>query len=544
MVTGWIRGFTAAGGSRRLHAAVGLAALVVAFAPAAAGGVARAGGARAGAAQSWPVAGQNVANTRDQAAESLISAANAGQLKKKWSLTTAGDVTATPTMMNSVLYFPDMGGMLWAVGSAGKVIWSHTVASYTGIAGDISRDSPAIDGNELITGDGFHLNKLNAGAHVFAVNRTTGALLWSVQVDTHPASLITGSPTVYNGVVYVGVSSYSESDSALCCTFRGAVVALSAATGQILWKTYTVPSDNNGSDSNLPGYYSGASVWGSAPVVDPATGLLYVATGNNYSVPAGTCQNPRQKNCQLPVADDYFDSILALQLSTGAVAWDYHTVTADASNDSCKSGCGPDDDFASSPNLITTTNPVTGTSEQLIGAGQKGGFYWALDPATGTLVWHTKIGPGGPGGGIFWGSATDGTNIYSAQADSKRKPYTLQGSGPFAGQTITGGSWTAMNAATGAILWQTPDPQSAADTGYVSVANGVVYADSNASTGTNMYALDASTGAILWSFASGGEVRSGAAIVGAKVYWGSGYQGGHNNKLYAFGLPAGSRHGR
>jgi polyvinyl alcohol dehydrogenase (cytochrome) len=95
-----------------------------------------------------------------------------------------------------------------------------------------------------------------------------------------------------------------------------------------------------------------------------------------------------------------------------------------------------------------------------------------------------------------------------------------------------------MNAATGAILWQTPDPQSASDTGYVSVANGVVYADSNASTGTNMYALDASTGAILWSFASGGEVRSGAAIVGAKVYWGSGYRGGHNNKLYAFGLPA------
>ena len=89
-----------------------------------------------------------------------------------------------------------------------------------------------------------------------------------------------------------------------------------------------------------------------------------------------------------------------------------------------------------------------------------------------------------------------------------------------------------------------PHPQSAPDTGYVSVANGVIYADSNASRGTNMYALDAGTGAILWSFASGGEVRSGAAIVGAKVYWGSGYQGGHNNKLYAFGLPAGSRHGR
>ena len=59
---------------------------------------------------------------------------------------------------------------------------------------------------------------------------------------------------------------------------------------------------------------------------------------------------------------------------------------------------------------------------------------------------------------------------------------------------------------------------------------------STAATGNNMYGLDASTGQILWSFASGGEVRAGAAIVGQKVYWGSGYPGGDNNKLYAFGL--------
>ena len=154
MATGWMRDFTAVGRSRRVRAAVGSAALVVAFVPAAAGGMDRAGAAAAGAAQSWTVAGQNVANTRDQAAESLISAANAGQLKRKWSFTTAGDVTATPTMKNGVVYFPDLGGMLWAVGSGGKVVWSQPVASYTGVAGDVSRDSPAIYGSDLITGDG------------------------------------------------------------------------------------------------------------------------------------------------------------------------------------------------------------------------------------------------------------------------------------------------------------------------------------------------------------------------------------------------------
>src|SRR5215472_9953738 len=122
---------------------------------------------------------------------------------------------------------------------------------------------------------------------MLAVNRTTGAPLWSVLVDSNPASEITGSPTVYNGVAYVGVSSHEEGLATQpgykCCTFRGAVVALDASTGKILWKTYTVPSNNGGGDSNKPGYYTGGAVWGSSPVVDPATGMLYVSTGNDYT---------------------------------------------------------------------------------------------------------------------------------------------------------------------------------------------------------------------------------------------------------------------
>jgi polyvinyl alcohol dehydrogenase (cytochrome) len=546
---------TAAGGLTAARARRGAITLTVvlasAFVLAAAAGPAQAGRApartsgvaspSAASAQSWQVAGQNIANTRDQAAETVISPSNVSQLAPAWTVTTAGDVTATPTMVSNVLYFPDMGGKLWAVTSSGQVVWSHPVAGYTGITGDVSRDSPAIDGSELILGDGWDANKLNAGAHVFAVNRVTGKLLWSVKVDNNPASIVTGSPTVYNGVAYVGISSYEEGLAGQpgCCTFRGAVVALNASTGQVLWKAYTVPSNNHGRDSNRPGYYSGGAVWGSAPAVDAATGLLYVATGNNYTVPAGVCHKPHQTNCARPVPSDRYDSILALNLSTGALAWGYRTEEADATTNACTTICGPDYDFGSSPNLITTTNPNTGTTEQLVGVGQKSGYYWALNPSTGKLMWRTRIGPGGPGGGILWGSATDGTRIYSAETDSGGIPYKLKGSGPFAGQTITSGSWTALDPATGAILWQTPDPQSVPDSGFVSVANGVAYAGSNAATGTNMYGLDASTGTILWSFASGGEVRSGAAIVGAKIYWGSGYRGGDNNKLYAFKLPAG-----
>jgi polyvinyl alcohol dehydrogenase (cytochrome) len=78
----------------------------------------------------------------------------------------------------------------------------------------------------------------------------------------------------------------------------------------MLWKTYTVPSNNGNSESNLPGYYSGNAVWASSPVVDPARGLLYVGTGNNYTVPSGVCTSPGQTGCTQPAADDYVDSIL------------------------------------------------------------------------------------------------------------------------------------------------------------------------------------------------------------------------------------------
>jgi len=87
----------------------------------------------------------------------------------------------------------------------------------------------------------------------------------------------------------------------------------------------------------------------------------------------------------------------------------------------------------------------------------------------------------------------------------------------------SGGSWAALDPETGRILWQIADPQQAADVGYVSSANGVMYAGSSAASGATMFALDGATGRVLWNFASGSPVISGAAIAGGHVYWGSGY---------------------
>ena len=496
----------------------------------------------------WSMAGQNIDDTHFQADEHRISPANVGGLAPRWTLTAAGAISTTPTVDDGVVYVPDYGGKLWAVGAhSGKVLWSNDISAYTGVTGDVSRTSPAVYGADLILGDGWILSGGAAGttgARVFSVNRRTGAPVWSTQVDTDPNAQITGSPVIYDGVAYIGISSKGEGNTQ--DSFRGAVIALDAATGRLLWKTYTVPSNNGGGDSNKPGYYSGNAVWESSFAVDPRRGLLYIDTGNNYSVPDGVCTTQQETGCTQPAADDYVDSILALKLSDGTIAWADRTLSTDLWT--IPQPIGPDFDFGAGPNLFTTVNPATHRPEQLLGAGAKSGVYWAVEPATGKVVWQTTIGPSDvvTNAGIEYGTATDGRRIYAAEADTAGLPYTLGGSGPDAGKTVTGGSWAAMDPATGKILWQTPDPAGAVDAGFVTVANGVVYGGSMATTGTDMYALSAATGKILWSFASGGSVTGGAAIVDGSVYWGSGYCGTlclggttpvlNNNKVYAFDL--------
>jgi polyvinyl alcohol dehydrogenase (cytochrome) len=230
---------------------------------------------------------------------------------------------------------------------------------------------------------------------------------------------------------------------------------------------------------------------------------------------------------------------VALSLGTGKIVWAHHTLTADTWT-MAHPNASPDIDFGSDPNLYTTT--IRGKRTDVLGAGQKSGMYYALDPATGRLIWATQAGPGGVLGGILWGPATDGVRIYAAITNGSHKSYTFTTHDGQTGRT-TGGFWTALDAATGKILWQTADPQGSAyiTGGFVSSANGVVYAGSS---GGNFYALDARTGEIKWSFPSGGAVFSGAAIADGSVYWGTGYDtrarklpyDGNSDKFYAFSL--------
>jgi polyvinyl alcohol dehydrogenase (cytochrome) len=506
--------------------------------------------ALAGGGATWVSAGHDLQNTRYQNTESKIGVGNVANLAVKWQFTTGGDVSATPAVDGSTVYFPDWAGNLYAIDqTTGNQVWSHKVSDYTGLAGDFARTTPAVFGNMLIFGD--QGGRVGGGAWMMAVNKQTGNLAWKTQVESVGTFALISQSAVVDGstsTAYVGVSSAEELYEAFipgytCCSFRGSMLALNANTGQILWQTYIVPS-------GVPGdSYTGGSVWGSTPVIDYSRNSLYIATGNNYSMPLSV------QNCVAAAGDDaaaaqacispndHFDSVMALDLKTGAVKWASVAIPSDSFNASCifpgnpNNNCpqpaGPDYDFGQGPALFTVRPGGNGKPVDLLGAGQKSGQYWAFNPDTGAVVWKTQVGPGGTLGGLEWGSATDGKRIYVAISNNDGKPF-LSG---------TSGGWSALDAATGQILWQTADPTGGIDPGAVSAANGVVYAGSLQSDPSKptFFALDAATGQIKWSFVSGGSVNSGAAISNGVVYWGSGYSnfglGSPNNKFYAFQLP-------
>jgi len=155
-----------------------------------------------------------------------------------------------------------------------------------------------------------------------------------------PSAIITGSPVVFDGVVYVGLSSIEETlatnPAYPCCTFRGSVVALDARSGAMLWQTFDMP-DNGG----RRGGYSGGAVW-QPPAIDPKRGSLFIGTGNNYTAPAEVeaCQK-RGSTANCAAADDFFDTALALDLKTGRIKWAKRLQGNDTWTVACLAPTGP-----------------------------------------------------------------------------------------------------------------------------------------------------------------------------------------------------------
>jgi polyvinyl alcohol dehydrogenase (cytochrome) len=273
--------------------------------------------------------------------------------------------------------------------------------------------------------------------------------------------------------------------------------------------------------------------------LDTKRGLLYVTTGDNFSSPP----------------TDMSDAVLALDIKTGRTVWSRQVTPGDVFSGACTGGkCpGPDFDFGSSVLLEKLPN-----GRDILLAGQKSGVVFGLDPdRKGEILWQTRVGKGGTNGGVQWGMAGDGENVYAAVSDLARQsaqsnaviqlglpPDPNQGGGLTALRITTGEkAWYAAPARCGsAPLCSPAQPQA------VTAIPGVVF---SGSVDGHLRAFTTEEGRLLWDFDTAREYPTtngirgrggsldgaGPVIAGGMLFVNSGYarNGGiPGNVLLAF----------
>src|SRR5262249_21256480 len=329
----------------------------------------------------------------------------------------------------------------------------------------------------------------------------TGRQLWKKRVEDHEATRLTGAAVAYNGTVFIPVASWEESRSVgpnySCCTFRGSVVALRINDGSLVWKSYTITEEPRQLGKNRNGTPqwgpSGAGVWGS-PTIDTKRRLLYVTTGDNYSTPATSTS----------------DAVMALEMATGRSVWSRQVTSGDAYNSACGDGganCppenGPDYDFGSSALLVKTS-----AGRELVVAGQKSGVVTAFDPdRKGEIVWQVRVGKGGVNGGVQWGMASDGKNVYAAVSDVVRIRKTKadpQDPALLSLNPQEGGGLTALRIDDGQKVWYAPSAActprpgcSPAQSAALTAIAGVVF---SGSIDGHLRAFASEDGHVLWDY--------------------------------------------
>ena len=364
-----------------------------------------------------------------------FSPAAVARLELKWAfgLPYTSSAYGQPTIVDGRVFIGSDSGYLYSLDAAtGCVHWSFQAQAglrSTPMIGAIKRGS-----NQYAAFFG------DIRGNAYAVDASTGKLLWKTRIDPHPLARITAGVTVYEGRVYVAVASLEEPESASfnyrCCTIRGLVAVLDAATGKEIWKTYTIPEEPSERKTDTGVKFlgpSGAGIWG--PItIDPKRQAVYVSTGNAFSAPDLGRAN----------------AVMAMDINSGKVLWVTQAMHGDVWHTGCPQGpsaaghpprsahrrpgppppargapargrpdnyyCpdekeNPDWDFSAGTILVDQPN-----GRSMVLAGQKSGAVWALDPDNkGKVIWYSDISRGQ----ILFGGAADEEQGYFAM----RGPY-------------------------------------------------------------------------------------------------------------------------
>jgi len=410
---------------------------------------------------SWPAYGHDHDQTRTNTAERSITAASVAGLTRVWDIGDLVGVTGTPVVESGTAYFADWKGVVHAVDAeTGAVRWTSEVGGT--IVGACALDE-----------DGVYVG---TGADVHRLDRATGERDWTVRTDDHPQAQISASPIVVDGLVLQGTASFENMVAKDEYAFRGSIAAFDTATGEQRWQFRTTPADDQAG--------AGAGIW-STPAIDTDRGLLYVGTGQGLAPPTP------------PLAD----SILAIDHRTGELAWSTQFTYPDVF--SAGHPGGKDADVGASPNLWRADG------RDLVGAGDKGGTFHALDRDTGEVVWETELTPGSAFGGQIGSAAyVDGVLVATSNVGD---PDT---NAPTDRTRVFG-----LDPATGEERWSSPELEGKIFAP-VSAVPGVAFVGTDRG---RLHAFATGTGEELWADDAPAMTACGPSIVDGRVLWGYGF---------------------
>jgi PQQ-dependent dehydrogenase (methanol/ethanol family) len=443
-----------------------------------------------------------------------IDSSNVGSLAAQWSLTIgrSSKLETTPVVMDGVMYVTAVNEAYALDARNGREIWHFERPRSTGLSGDAAG---GINRGVAILGDRVFM--VTDNAHLLALHRLTGSLLWEVEMaDSHVNYGATSAPLIVNDLVISGTSGGDEG-------IRGFVAAYKASTGERVWRFWTVPEPGEPLSETWVGkaLVHGCTAAWLTGTYDAGTNQLFWTTGN----PCPDYNGDERGGDNL-----YSDSVLSLDPATGKLRWYFQYTPHDVH------------DWDSAQTAMLVDAPFEGRPRKLLLHANRNGFFYVLDRTNGQFLratpfvqklnWAKGIASDGrpivnhdadptPQGARacpavdgatnwFSNAYNPATGLFYLMALEKCNIYTKSDAVWTAGESYYGGEvrdvpgeqpqkfLRAINLETGKIVWEIPQTGNAQSWGGVlSTAGGVVFfcEDSGA-----FAAADARSGKLLWHF--------------------------------------------
>jgi alcohol dehydrogenase (cytochrome c) len=459
-----------------------------------------------------------------------INRTNVGKLSLKWMLPIPGAprLESTPVVADGVMYVTAVNAAYAVDAVTGRRLWVYQRPRSEGLLGEAAGGA---NRGVAIAGDKVFM--LTDNAHLLALDKGTGKLLWDVAMTDWPKSQYSasGAPFVVGEHVIAGVAGGEEG-------VRGFVASYRAETGEREWQFWTIPKPGEKLSETWVGTaleHGCGATWMSGSY-DSELDILYWAVGN----PCPDFNGADRKGDNL-----YTDSVLALKPATGALSWYYQFTPHDTH------------DWDADEPLMLLDENFNGRPRKLLVQANRNGFFFLLDRTNGEFLratpfindlnWATGYTKKGrpiqptvieptvegskicPASGSNWMSASYSTELklLFVSADD-HCGITKLVPGPFemgkryfngTGSYVPGSrSIRALDLRTGKVVWdyqQTPGGRSASGT--LSTDGGLVFFGEDSGLFT---ALDARTGTPLWHFTVNDNIRASPMtyMVGGKQY--------------------------